>query len=105
MLRVDHGHVQLILPRYRAVDPAHLRVEEADGIRVVYDRRSGQTHLMAPDLAAVFDALAEGAADSPAILTALSRDAMVEVERGDPLDSIAARLEELAGLALADRLA
>ena len=79
-------------------------MREVDDIRVVYDRRSGQTHLLAPDCAAVLDALFEGPGDAAAVLATLSRTHAPEVESGDLIDAIAARLDELAGLALIDPL-
>lgn len=80
-------------------------MREAGDIRILYDRRSGQTHLLAPDLAAVLDALLEGDGGPAEIVGRLSRDRDMEVETGAVIDAVAARLDELDRLALADRLA
>ncbi len=77
-------------------------MREVDGVRVLYDRRSGQTHFLAPDLAAVLDALGDAPGDAAAVLAALSRTHATEVESGEVIDAVGARLAELAGLALID---
>lgn len=79
-------------------------MHESDEIRIVYDRRSGQTHLMTPDLAAVFDALAETPGTAEDVLARLSRSHAPEVESGTVLDAIAGRLRDLYELALVDPL-
>lgn len=77
-------------------------MRETDEIRILYDRRSGQTHLMTPDLAAVFDAIAEGPGTAEDVLARLSRSHAPEVGAGTVMEAIEGRLRDLGELALVD---
>jgi PqqD family protein of HPr-rel-A system len=84
--------------RYAADPPAARLTVALDALVAIYHRPSGTTHLLAPPAPELLDALAEGPADAPELLTRLSR----QFDLPDAaLDAIAARMEELvlAGLA------
>ena len=80
-------------------------VQPADDLFLLYHRPSGETHVLAPDMLAILAAIdgAPGSADE--VLARLVRDHDLAVEDGDPGAIIAARLDELAALGLADRIA
>lgn len=92
-------------PRYIAAPGEALAVREVEDLYLVYDRRSGETHVLAPDIFAILGTV-QGRTLTPAeVLAALAEAHDIEIEAGEALDIVAARLAELAVLGLADEAA
>jgi PqqD family protein of HPr-rel-A system len=88
---------------YRA-DPAdQLLVEPLDAITLIYHRRSGITHLVAEPVPEILAAMAYDAVDSATVLARLA-DAFDLGEGEGALETVTARLEELADLGLVQRV-
>lgn len=86
---------------YKGPDPHDYALEALDGLSALFDRRSGQTHLVAspvPELLALMD---ETPRTINALLTELAKQFELE-EGGDHAASLTARLEELAALGLVE---
>ena len=83
---------------FAADPPDALRFVELEGLTLVYDRRSGLTHILAPPAPQILAALAAGPADAVAIVARIGAD--FEVESEDPAAAIAARLAELEAAGL-----
>lgn len=60
----------------------------------IYDRRSGQTHVVADPVPAILDAIGEGTFDAPAIAAHLGAD--------DAVALVKERLDELLAIGLID---
>lgn len=75
---------------------------EADGLTFVFDRVSGETHILAPEAAALFHCLRDGPADAQ---TALERlHAQYDMETTDDLlEGIARQLATLYDIGLANK--
>jgi PqqD family protein of HPr-rel-A system len=69
-----------------------------DSLTALYDRGSGQTHLLASPLPEILDALEAGPADAAGLATRLA--ARFDLDADDAGSAISARLEELAALGL-----
>jgi PqqD family protein of HPr-rel-A system len=78
--------------RWRAADPATLRVVSLEGLTALYHRPSGQTHLVTEPVPEILSALRGMALTVPELKGALGADQDVV---GDA-EALAARLEELA---------
>jgi PqqD family protein of HPr-rel-A system len=87
--------------RYRAAAAGDLVRVELDALTAVYDRRSGQTHLLASPLPEMLEALAEGEWTVDAFADHLAASFQVAGE-GDAHALIAAHLDELATLGLVE---
>lgn len=86
--------------RYRAADPASLRIVPLDVLTAIYHRASGQTHIVEAPVPEILAALGDEVLDVNAILDRLARDyALVDP---DPA-ALADRLEELAAAGLVTR--
>jgi PqqD family protein of HPr-rel-A system len=83
---------------YAADPPETLRLVELEGLTLLYHRRSGLTHILAPPAPQILAALAAGPADAAAIVARIGAD--FEVEAEDPAAAIAARLAELEAAGL-----
>ncbi|HEX8222835.1 MAG TPA: HPr-rel-A system PqqD family peptide chaperone [Allosphingosinicella sp.] len=83
---------------YAADPPGTLRFVELEGLTLLYHRRSGLTHILAPPAPQILAALAAGPADAAAIVERIGAD--FEVEADDPAAAIAARLAELEAAGL-----
>jgi PqqD family protein of HPr-rel-A system len=83
---------------YAADPPETLRFVELDGLTLLYHRRSGLTHILAPPAPQILAALARGPAGAAAIVERIGAD--FEVEAEDPAAAIAARLAELEAAGL-----
>jgi PqqD family protein of HPr-rel-A system len=82
-----------------AADPAEtLSFVELEGLTLLYHRRSGLTHILAPPAPQILAALAAGPADAAAIVDRIA--AAFELEADDPAAAIAARLAELEAAGL-----
>ena len=86
---------------YRAAPPADLRIVPLDTLTLVFDRRSGITHLVDAPVPEILEALAAEALALDALLAHLA-------ERFDLVDAdpaaLAVRLDELAAAGLVERL-
>jgi len=81
--------------------PAGLLVRaELDALTAVYDRRSGQTHLLAAPLPDLLDALGEREWALADFTAHLAAQFDLASDDGDPQAIIAERLSELAALGL-----
>jgi PqqD family protein of HPr-rel-A system len=93
-------------------DARHWRVASADrriaipldSLTALFDRASGQTHLLAGPLPEILDALGDGPLDTAALLGRLSAAFDVNAVDGDSMSALTARLEELAALGLVHAL-
>ena len=79
-----------------------LVVEPLDTLIAVFDRASGQTHLLAAPLPEILECLADGPVALDGLLDRLAVRFDLSAE-GDAAQVVAARLEELAALGLVER--
>lgn len=86
--------------RYRAADPATLRMLALDALTLIYHRASGITHIVDAPAPEILGVLAEPA-DLDEILARLSAEH--DVIDADPA-ALAARLDELVRAGLVERL-
>lgn len=87
-------------PRYRAADPATLRIVALDLLTLIYHRASGITHIVDAPVPEILEALTEPA-DVGALLARLA--AAHDVIDADPA-ALAARLDEMVAAGLVERL-
>ena len=90
--------------QYRAEPVDQLLIEPLDAMTLIYQRRSGMTHIVAEPVPQILAVMGEDAVGAATILERLSD----QFDLGDAADAeavIAARLEELAGLGLVERVA
>jgi PqqD family protein of HPr-rel-A system len=87
---------------YRA-EPADERiVEPLDAMTLIYQRRSGITHMVTEPVPQMLATMGDDALSAAALLVRLAAD--FDLETNDAaLQAIAARLEELADLGLVER--
>ncbi len=89
--------------RYAPV-PDEVRVERLEDLTLVFHRLSSETHILSPEMDAIFTQIPAGGDDVAGILRRLEAEhGAVEAEGGDAAGVIAARLEELAALGLVRR--
>ena len=89
--------------QYRAAPAGDLIVRPLDIMTLVYQRRSGITHIVAEPVPQILEAMAGGTWNIPQIIQRLS--ALFDFETGAQTDLIIAeRLEELADLGLLERI-
>ncbi|MFM6853742.1 MAG: HPr-rel-A system PqqD family peptide chaperone [Sphingopyxis sp.] len=101
---------------WRGPAPGRLRIDPVDSLTLVYDRQSGQTHILAPPLPELLAILANGPLATGAVVAALMAQFDVTTDgeadptaaptgAGDDVPArVAQRLDELAQLGLVDRL-
>jgi len=80
---------------WRADPPRARRLVALDGLSLIYHRPSGMTHVVAPPMPEILDALGEGPADVADIVSRLA----ARFDIADPADAeavVSARLAELA---------
>jgi PqqD family protein of HPr-rel-A system len=88
---------------YRA-EPTDARiVEPLDAMTLIYQRRSGITHMVTEPVPQMLTAMGEDALDAAALLARLAADFDLETD-GAALQAISARLNELADLGLVERI-
>lgn len=87
---------------YRAESAGQLLVEPLDAMTLIYQRRSGITHMVAEPVPEILDAMGD-AAFTAAMLVAKLSDQFELGADGDAEAVITARLEELADLGLVHR--
>jgi PqqD family protein of HPr-rel-A system len=85
-------------PLYAADPPETLRTVELEGLTLLYHRRSGLTHFLAPPAPQILETLAAGPASAADIAAAIGE--RFEIESEDPAAAIAARLAELEAAGL-----
>ncbi len=85
---------------WHAPAPERLVLTALDSLTLLYDRASGQTHLLATPSPEILAALAEGAATVPQLLGRLR--ARFDLDGDSAEMTITARLEELAALGLVE---
>ena len=82
-----------------AADPPELsRAVELEGLTLLYHRRSGMTHILAPPAPQILAALAQAPASAAEVASRMA--ASFELEGDDPATTIAARLAELEAAGL-----
>jgi PqqD family protein of HPr-rel-A system len=84
--------------RYAADPPEAVRNFEIEGLTLLYHRKSGLTHFLAPPAPQILAALADGPADAAEIAARMGES--FEIESEDPAAAIAARLAELEAAGL-----
>ncbi|WP_448658873.1 HPr-rel-A system PqqD family peptide chaperone [Sphingomonas sp. CJ99] len=89
------------MTRYRAAPSQTLLIEPLDALTAIHDRRSGQTHLVAPPVPELLAALEDGPLDIDALFARLSD--RFDLVDGDA-DALAERLEELVTTGLVELL-
>ncbi|HEU0134086.1 MAG TPA: HPr-rel-A system PqqD family peptide chaperone [Allosphingosinicella sp.] len=88
---------------YTADPPETMRRVELEGLVLLYHRRSGLTHFLAPPAPQILDALATGPASAAEIAARIAR--AFDIESDDSEAAIAARLSELEAAGLVWRTA
>ena len=83
---------------YAADPPETMRTAEVEGLTLLYHRRSGLTHFLAPPAPQILAALAAGPAGAAEIAARMEESFDIEAE--DPAAAIAARLAELEAAGL-----
>jgi PqqD family protein of HPr-rel-A system len=83
---------------YAADPPEAVRNVEVDGLTLLYHRKSGLTHFLAPPAPQILAALAQGPASAAEIAARMGES--FEIESEDPAAAIAARLAELEAAGL-----
>jgi PqqD family protein of HPr-rel-A system len=83
---------------YAADPPDAMRMKEVEGLTLLYHRKSGLTHFLAPPAPQILAALAAGPASAAQIAARMSET--FEIESEDPAAAIAARLAELEAAGL-----
>ncbi len=88
--------------KYRAEPAEQLLIEPLDAMTLIYQRRSGITHIVAepvPEILAVMDG---DVLDASAVAERLA--AQFEIDSEDAKAIVASRLDELAALGLVERV-
>ena len=88
-------------PQYRAEPADQLLTVPLDAMTVIYQRRSGITHIVGEPVPEILAAMGDDAVDALAIAKRLA--AQFEFDAGDAEAIVAARLKELAALGLVER--
>jgi PqqD family protein of HPr-rel-A system len=89
---------------YRAEPTDALIIEPLDLLTLIYQRRSGITHMVSEPVPQMLSAMGADAVDAATLTQRLSAD--FDVGEGDAaIAVIAERLEELADLGLVERIA
>lgn len=86
--------------RYRAAPASALVQVELDGLTAIFDRRSGQTHLLAAPLPDLLAALGDNSWRLADFTAHLAAEFDLVSEDGDLPAIVAARLDELMALGL-----
>lgn len=92
-------------PRYVAAPPDALIVRAVEDLHLVYDRRSGETHVLAADIFTILNSVGTQPRTPADALALLAAEHDIETETGEALDIVAARLSELNLLGLVDEAA
>jgi|TARA_R100000501_G_scaffold17783_2_gene33837 PqqD family protein of HPr-rel-A system len=78
-----------------------VRYEKLDDLSLVFHRLSGETHILSPEMEAIYEAIPAGGADAEQILFRLEAvHGLVEAEEGDPASALCLRLDQLTELGI-----
>lgn len=91
--------------RYIAAPADALSVRAIEDLHLIYDRRSGETHVLAADIFTILNAVRLQPRTPAEALALLAAEHDIETEAGEALDIVAARLSELTVLGLVDEAA
>ena len=89
-------------PKYKAEPADQLLVEPLDAMTLIYQRRSGITHIVAEPVPEILKAMGGATVDAAEVAAKLA--AQFDLDATDAQAIVAARLEELAALGLVERL-
>lgn len=87
---------------YKAETAGRLLVERLDAMTLIYQRRSGITHIVAEPVPEILAAMGEDALTADAVAQRLASE--FDLDSADAAEIVAARLEELAMLGLVERI-
>jgi PqqD family protein of HPr-rel-A system len=90
----------MVAPTFTA-DTQDLRRVELEGLTLLFDARSGMTHIVAPPAPQILDVLANGPADAAALLHRLGET--YEFDGDEGAAAVSARLAELESAGLVQR--
>ncbi len=90
---------------YVAAPGAALVQVRLDLMTAIFDRRSGQTHVVADIVPLLLGAMGDGRWTAAGLAAALARDYDLAAGPDAPADVVAARLTELAALGLVEQVA
>ena len=88
------------MTRYRAADPATLRIVPLDALTLIYHRASGITHIVDAPVPEILEALGGEALSVDALLARLGE--RFDLADADPM-ALAIRLDELVAAGLVER--
>jgi PqqD family protein of HPr-rel-A system len=88
---------------YRAEPDEQRLIEPLDSMTLIYQRRSGITHIVAEPVPEILAAMGSDAVDAKTVAERLAVE--FEMNAGDAEAVVAARLEELASLGLIEKVA
>jgi PqqD family protein of HPr-rel-A system len=88
-------------PTYKAEEADQLLVEPLDAMTLIYQRRSGITHIVAEPVPEILAIMGNDRLSAEDVATRLA--STFELDAADAIAIIAARLEELAQLGLVER--
>ncbi|MBL0923517.1 MAG: HPr-rel-A system PqqD family peptide chaperone [Sphingomonadaceae bacterium] len=88
--------------KYKAEPADRLLVEPLDAITLIYQRRSGITHMVAEPVPEILTAMGSDVLDANAVAIRLA--SQFELNDAEAIHIVAARLEEMAALGLVERV-
>jgi len=89
-------------PLYKAEPADLLLVQPLDAMTVIYQRRSGITHIVAEPVPEILEVMGQESLDAAGIAQRLA--VRFEIDAGDADAIVQSRLEEMAALGLVDRV-
>jgi PqqD family protein of HPr-rel-A system len=87
---------------YRAEPVSERLIEPLDAMTLIYQRRSGITHIVAEPVPEILAAMGEDVVDATTVADRLAHE--FDLEATDAEAIVAARLEELASLGLVEKV-
>ncbi len=91
------------LIRYQAEAAEQRLIEQLDQMTLIYQRRSGITHIVTEPVPQMLEAMREDMLSADAVLARLAAEFELQSD-DEALQTVAARLEELADLGLVERV-
>lgn len=88
--------------KYKAEPAEQLLVEPLDAMTLIYQRRSGMTHIVAEPVPEILAAIGRDALDANAVAIRLA--SQFDLDDAEATHVVAARLEEMAALGLVERV-
>lgn len=88
-------------PTYKAEPADQLLVEPLDAMTLIYQRRSGITHIVAEPVPEILAVMGDDIVSAEEVAARLAR--AFDLDAADAADVVAARLDELAQLGLVER--